>query len=647
MEKLIFPRHTADLDYIMAAMKVYYDAKDWVTIADYKDRLVNSLLVSGKETERSSDETHYTKCSELPRYFGLLDREEKGKASSPVRINSNGIIFYEAIKQENYAKAHEIIMWALENVSFGRDNEGCGSDCSIEAPNVVIVASLILDGITNKEAAYILSSLVDGNLFTDSILKVKTLRRNRQRTESTNVTSDIKFIPFLKRISFLTENADGLIIVDKDVEELYRDRLFKLRLFNKDNAEGQRVSAMFIREALSTKTSLSYLTALRTKPFLLLAGISGTGKSRLVRELAYMTCPNSAPYNDDPTTPYNYCLIEVKPNWHDSSELLGYYNALDSKYEFTPFIRFAYRALKHPNTPFFVCLDEMNLAPVEQYFAEYLSVLETRTKVNGEIVSAPLLKDELFEHIEIDQYDKSEEDKEILIYLQENGLQLPANLYVIGTVNMDDTTHQFSRKVIDRAFTIEMNGGNLEEMFSADNANALQYREDPLAFEAVKSTYISANDVLEDDKFSQYVSTIKEKVPQNLTAINDKLAGTPFQVSYRVQNELILYLAYLIEQAGYPTDIDSLISEATLAVLLQKILPRLQGDDKLLGKGEKDDVFTDLKKHIETSYMIHELGAEDEQVKEKISAPSLYSQVIDKLDQMHTRLEKSYFANFF
>ena len=118
------------------------------------------------------------------------------------------------------------------------------------------------------------------------------------------------------------------------------------------------------------------LSAIRTKPFILLAGISGTGKSRIVRELAFKSCPKYL-QDKDGTTPGNYCMIEVKPNWHDSTELLGYYSNLSFSYQYKKFVKFLVKAMMNPEVPFFVCLDEMNLAPVEQYFAEILSVLET------------------------------------------------------------------------------------------------------------------------------------------------------------------------------------------------------------------------------------------------------------------------------
>ena len=154
-----------------------------------------------------------------------------------------------------------------------------------------------------------------------------------------------------------------------------------------------------------------YLTALRTKPFLLLAGISGTGKSQKVQELAFMSCPKGDLRTDNNTTPGNYCLIEVKPNWHDSTELLGYYSALSGRYELTDFIRFAYKAILNPTVPFFLCLDEMNLSPVEQYFAEFLSVLETRKKTSDGIETQPLLTMDKFSNCELQK----------MVLVKENG----------------------------------------------------------------------------------------------------------------------------------------------------------------------------------------------------------------------------------
>ena len=152
-----------------------------------------------------------------------------------------------------------------------------------------------------------------------------------------------------------------------------------------------------------------YLAAIRTKPFILLAGISGTGKSRIVRQLARGCCPEKKDGQPHPLIdeqkPGNYELIPVRPNWHDSTELMGYVTRITGtntpKYVLTPFVKFLVKAWLHKDVPFFLCLDEMNLAPVEQYFAEYLSKIETRKLSGGDIVTDVLVEfpDEILDSV--------------------------------------------------------------------------------------------------------------------------------------------------------------------------------------------------------------------------------------------------------
>ena len=236
MAKLIVPKHTADLDYIMSALKVYYDADGWVTMSDYKDLLFNHLRAIGKEIERNPDQTHYTKCSEIPRYFGFLERFEIGNASSDVRITDLGRMFYENMLEEDYTKVHENIIESLETVIFGRDNDGCGSDCDLEAPCIIIKAALLLDGISNKEAAYILGQMLDNELsFSESIDKVKLMRRRGDTSYHSSVTSDIKFIPFFKRIKFFDDGLSRKTIVSRKVRIKYEERLMRLSIKNEVN----------------------------------------------------------------------------------------------------------------------------------------------------------------------------------------------------------------------------------------------------------------------------------------------------------------------------------------------------------------------------------------------------------------------------
>ena len=347
---------------------------------------------------------------------------------------------------------------------------------------------------------------------------------------------------------------------------------------------------------------LPYLTALRTKPFMLLAGISGTGKSRIVRELAFKSCPRFL-QDQDGTTPGNYCMIEVKPNWHDSSELLGYYSNIAKQYVFTDFVKFLLKAKLYSDVPFFVCMDEMNLAPVEQYFAEFLSVLETRKKTESGIKTGALVKGHYFKRIKsVNEYDNVQTDADVYTLLEipmspeqkeelaksnslkTDGLTLPENVFVIGTVNMDDTTHQFSRKVLDRAMTIEMNGGELKEMFG--HSNDLEYlpEENVWKIDQFKPQYVNADEVLEAHPAEE--EALKTQLAEKLDAINNVLKDTPFVVSYRVLNELVIYAGVLLDSGR---GIEEAINEAVDRITLMKILPRIEGDEDLLGNAKDEN----------------------------------------------------------
>lgn len=346
-----------------------------------------------------------------------------------------------------------------------------------------------------------------------------------------------------------------------------------------------------------------YIEAIKSKPFLLLAGISGTGKSRIVREFAFKSCPNYL-QDKDGTTPGNYCMIEMKPNWHDSTELLGYYSRLGNNpgYQFTKFVKFLVKAKMYPDVPFFVCLDEMNLAPVEQYFAEILSILETRKVVIGEdgnrtIKTEAIIDAEHFKALgKIGGFAPSFTDRDIYMKLYDidtesdidevvgkradlttEGLTLPDNVVIIGTVNMDDTTHQFSRKVIDRAMTIEMNGGNLRNMFGGSkNLEYLPEEEQKKWQNAFTRRYVTADEVLE--AHSDVAEELIDKLPSKLEQINLALKGTPFEFSYRVLNELTIMVGVMLDE---DKELDDAIAQSVNNILLMKILPRIEGDAEM------------------------------------------------------------------
>ena len=180
----------------------------------------------------------------------------------------------------------------------------------------------------------------------------------------------------------------------------------------------------------------TFYTALQTKGFVILSGISGTGKTRLAQAFADML--------PQPAVGTNHLFVPVRPDWRESKSLLGYYNPLTGTYEWTPSLRFLLRAVQSYETrdglAWFVILDEMNLAHVEYYFADLLSVLESGRDEDGWTC----------EPLRLGYSDDAEGN------LPPCELKLPPNLYIVGTVNVDETTHAFSPKVLDRAFTLEL-----------------------------------------------------------------------------------------------------------------------------------------------------------------------------------------------
>jgi len=176
----------------------------------------------------------------------------------------------------------------------------------------------------------------------------------------------------------------------------------------------------------------SYHIALQTKPLVILPGISGTGKTRLTRVYADAV-HQIAPHSDNPY----YLAVAVQPDWHNARDLLGYFNALTQTFQPTPTLRLLLRASADPANPYFLCLDELNLARPEYYLAPILSALETA------------------EHL-IDLGIPQEVAQTVDGESVRNPLRLPLNVHIIGTVNVDESTFTLSDKLLDRANVIEL-----------------------------------------------------------------------------------------------------------------------------------------------------------------------------------------------
>ena len=294
----------------------------------------------------------------------------------------------------------------------------------------------------------------------------------------------------------------------------------------------------------------SYYVALKTRPFVLLSGVSGTGKTRLAELLAESLTGHN---------PTQFRLLPVRPDWNDSTALFGYQNLLANRYVGTPFLEIARMAARPENRrrAFFVCLDEMNLARAEQYLADYLSALESRARRVPLGEGVP-------------------------------DLVLPPNLFVTGTVNVDETTHGFSRKVLDRANTLEFD--EPPDFSSVGAAKGYGILEDDLggiadSGPARRQALFLAARVSGVGQARERLARIAPDLPARALALleeaNTLLYPRRLHFAYRVRDDVLMYLANSfdadINTGLFLPDIEANFTLALDLQILQKVLPKLHG----------------------------------------------------------------------
>ncbi|WHY20118.1 AAA family ATPase [Paenibacillus sp. G2S3] len=290
----------------------------------------------------------------------------------------------------------------------------------------------------------------------------------------------------------------------------------------------------------------NFYLSLKTKPFVILAGISGTGKTRLVKLFAEAL--GATGINGQ------FTLIPVRPDWSDPADLMGYKD-LSGRFKPGPLTEVLVEARNQENQhkPYFICMDEMNLARVEHYFSDLLSVLETQDWQEGRIQTQDLISSTMLE---------APEDQ-----VKFGSLGIPENVFLIGTVNMDETTHPFSKKVLDRANTLEFNYINLqqypdlgEQVENNDSSDASK-----LNHLFLRSDYLQLVDAYDTNK------ELVVRTTERLVKINALLEDIHAHVGFRVRDAICFYMIYN-ERYKLMSE-----EEAFDWQLLQKILPRIQG----------------------------------------------------------------------
>ena len=341
----------------------------------------------------------------------------------------------------------------------------------------------------------------------------------------------------------------------------------------------------------------NFYLSLKSKPFVILAGTSGTGKTRLVKLFAEAIGAKMQ-------------LVPVRPDWSDSSDLFGH-NDLSGQFHPGAIIDFVKQAEWDKDTPYFLCLDEMNLARVEYYLSDFLSIIETRDrKDNGAIETDALVDASYFQS-------QSAREKYGRVYL-------PENLYIIGTVNMDETTFPFSKKVLDRANTIEFSFVNLMARATAGGHAVAQKLDNSF----LKTDYLYLQDCDDED--------LIDTICFNLEELNQILVKANLHVGYRVRDEISFYMMnnkkaeLLDEDAAFDHEI------------MQKILPRVQGSSAAI-----KDVLSELFVKCAGDYTGFAGAAAYEQMSAYLDSKSCkYPNSAKKIAFMMRRYEEDGFTSY-
>ena len=337
-----------------------------------------------------------------------------------------------------------------------------------------------------------------------------------------------------------------------------------------------------------------YISSLIAKPFVILTGNSGTGKTRIAKQISQYL-------EKDVDGKRNWLIVPVGADWTDNTKMLGFYNPLEEKYVSTPTLDFILQACENPSIPHFLILDEMNLSHVERYFSDFLSAMESDEEI-------PLYKKPVKEE-DTEEYEDAIPEK----------IHLPKNLFVTGTVNIDETTYMFSPKVLDRSNVVEFKPEKddvLKLMTGASDVNIIETADFGVAegFTALASEI--RNGVCNVD------ADVLEKVKLFLDGIYDELQESGFEFAYRTVKEIRQYFAAACELQKEDFNLTRTMDEQ----IVQKILPKIYGDRKQIG-----ELLNTLEEKCQSG-----IGEDSEEM----------TLSLKKIEQMKKRLDKYQYASF-
>lgn len=374
---------------------------------------------------------------------------------------------------------------------------------TLSRPEVYLTSSSAHGSLSKPEFIAIINFMSMSGIFYEKSLLEEKVVRERPENYVDTVESDTT------EIYSIEEKEEEIIFSEHEVLDYVRDHIRKRGYYFED------------------ETLYNYHICLKTRPFVILAGLSGTGKSKLAQL-----------YADALGQGKHFKRLSVRPNWNDDRYLLGHYNTLTGEYVTEPALEFLLDANLHHKNLYSLCLDEMNLAHVEYYFSQFLSAMEEEQAKDRRIT---LLGQRMYKQMQNAQKIPRE-------------VYLPDNLLFTGTINVDETTQPISDKVIDRANTIEF--------FHVDLSNIPERQDvgDPLTISA--KAWQSYRAQRPD---TSYRTAIVE--------INTILKEAQLGIGYRVVHEIEMYLAnsHNLLTASVAFDLQ----------IKQRILPRVRGTERI------------------------------------------------------------------
>lgn len=487
-------------------------------------------------------------------------------------LRKNGFEIVQKITNTIKDNREQFKSWVLSNLT---ENSGAG-------PAYITSIDWLSDrfyekNIINKKSIF---EIEDINIITELHSEVKKIQRDRDSfIYNKNAPSygeryfySASLSKYKEFLQFKKESSD----IEKTFKKLIKDNVnFDINLFTENILE----SGLNFSETLINR----FVASLLTKPFVLLTGLSGSGKTKIAQSFVQWICEDKSQYK----------IIPVGADWTNREPLLGYPNGLEQKEYITPDsgalnLIITAAKIENANKPYFLILDEMNLSHVERYFADFLSIMESDDRIN------------LY---------TGNERKDLEGNPVKNEIFWPKNLFIIGTVNIDETTYMFSPKVLDRANTLE---------FRVDSSNLKTFFEKPMKIDLslIKSKGAEmAENFLEiaQDKEIQNEEIYKEAFLKFFEEL--KKVGAEF--GYRTATEMLLLIKKL-------KTLSDLSDEKCLDIaIMQKLLPKLHGSRSKIVKVLDALILLCLKEGQEFS-----IAKYDEVLETNIIYPISYEKLI-------------------